>query len=181
MTPAIHHLLLHVCCAPCATHPIRQLSSQFDLAVFFYNPNIQPETEYIQRQNEIERLLSKWGVPFIRQSYDAMEWFSRVRGHENDAEGEIRCSICFQMRLDRTAQFAMENGFTHFTTTLTLSPHKNAKEIHEIGFSVAKMHAVTFLPFDFKKKNGFQIATRISREEGLYRQNYCGCLYSLRN
>lgn len=171
-------MLLHTCCAPCGTHPIRLLLEKFDVTVFFYNPNIYPESEYAVRLNEMTRLAYKWGVPFLHDAYIADEWFDLVRGHEKDAEGGERCFLCFRLRLDRTAKKAMILNFPFFTTTLTLSPHKNAQCIQKIGFETSKMYDVSFFFADFKKKNGFNIATRLCREEGIYRQNYCGCLFS---
>jgi len=173
-------LLLHACCAPCSTHPIRLLQDLFRVTVHFYNPNIHPETECIARRKEMERLAFKWNVPFLGDVHDPERWFNHISGRENDAEGSTRCALCFEMRLSRTAQKAKELGFPYFGTTLTISPHKDAGTINRIGEKIAKQVGISFVRADFKKKDGFLIAGRIGREEGLYRQNYCGCVFSRR-
>jgi epoxyqueuosine reductase len=173
-------LLLHACCAPCSTHPIRLLSERYDVAVFFFNPNIQPFSEYEARQHEMEQLARRWAVPFLKGPYDEGLWTAQIRGRESDPEGGLRCRICYRFRLERTARKALEEGYTGFGTTLSVSPHKNAAIINRIGKDVGSRICIPFFEADFKKKDGFKISGRISREEGLYRQNYCGCRFSRR-
>jgi predicted adenine nucleotide alpha hydrolase (AANH) superfamily ATPase len=173
-------LLLHVCCAPCGTHPIRMLSELFDVSAYFYNPNIHPESEYRLRLDEMEKLAMKWDVPFYHDIDDSENWVLAVRGHETAPEGQSRCLICYRMRLERTAKKAFELGCPVFATTLSISPHKKADVLNRIGLEVASSAGVSYHPADFKKKDGFKIAGRLCREEGLYRQNYCGCLFSRR-
>ncbi len=171
---------MHACCAPCSTHPIRLLQNSFEVTVHFYNPNINPEEEYNARRDGMERLASDWKVSFLGDVYDPIRWFNHVAGHEDDAEGGARCVLCFQLRLDRTAQKAKELDFPFFGTTLTISPHKDACTINRIGEETANRFGLSFLVADFKKKDGFTIAGRLCREEGLYRQKYCGCMFSRR-
>jgi predicted adenine nucleotide alpha hydrolase (AANH) superfamily ATPase len=178
MIPEKQKLLLHVCCAPCGTHPIRLLSGLFDVTAFFYNPNIQPESEYDLRLAEMEKLASRWHVPFFCGPYDTGLWKTAVRGRETEPEGGSRCLICYRIRLEHTAKKAVQTGCSSFATTLSISPHKKAEELNRIGFEVAQGSGCMFYPADFKKKEGFKIAGQICREEGLYRQNYCGCLFS---
>ena len=171
-------LLMHACCAPCSTHPVRLMSETHAVVCFFYNPNIQPETEYRRRKAELVRLLSSWNIPLILGSGDSGPWWSVIRGHEDDPEGGERCLRCYRLRLEATAAEAEARGFDAFATTLTVSPHKNARAINGIGLDVAKKTGVPFFTAEFRKRNGFTIAGRISREEGLYRQSYCGCSFS---
>ncbi len=173
-------LLLHCCCAPCATHPIMLLRDGFDITIFFYNPNIYPDNEYRLRKREIEHLAEKWGVPIIVGDYDSERWFDSVRGHEQDREGGTRCEICYRIRLEMTAEVAVKEGIEIFTTTLSISPHKKAEIINRIGEEVARRKGIVFMAADFKKKNGFKISCMLSSKEGLYRQKYCGCKYSMR-
>jgi predicted adenine nucleotide alpha hydrolase (AANH) superfamily ATPase len=178
MTQVKPKLLLHVCCAPCGTYPIRLLSASYQVSVFFYNPNIQPESEYRLRLEEMEKLAARWHAPFTFGPYDSDVWLNRVRGHESSPEGGSRCAICYRMRLERSAQKAAELGCSAFTTTLSISPHKRADVLNRIGCEVASVSSVLFYNADFKKKDGFKIAGQLCREEGLYRQNYCGCAFS---
>ena len=145
---------------------------------YFYNPNIYPESEYTLRLSEAGNLAKKRDIELLCGEYDANEWFTLTKGMEQEPEGGSRCDVCFRMRLEKTAQRTRDDGFDIFTTTLTVSPHKNARLINEIGFKVAKQHGVDFLERDFKKRDGFKKTVRLSKEYGLYRQNYCGCLYS---
>jgi epoxyqueuosine reductase len=181
MTRSKKTLLLHTCCAPCGTHPMRLLSAEYEVSVFFYNPNIQPESEYLHRFMEMEKLSAKWNVPFTAGPYDSDLWMTRVRGHETAPEGGSRCLVCYRMRLERTAQKAAEFGYASFATTLSISPHKKADVLNAIGREAASSAGVSYLSADFKKKDGFKIAGQLCREEGLYRQNYCGCLFSRRD
>lgn len=174
-------MLLHCCCAPCGTHPIRMLQNEFDVTAFFYNPNIHPEKEYEQRFLELNTLMKKWRIPMIADNYDIDRWFALVKGFEKEAEGGRRCAICYEIRLLKTAQIASENGFDCFATTLSVSPHKKAVVINSIGKKLEKQLGVTFLDVDFKKKDGFKISCQLSKEEVLYRQHYCGCIFSQRD
>lgn len=171
-------LLLHACCAPCVTHPVRLLSETCELTVYFYNPNIHPKTEYEARKDEILRLGGKWGFEVITGEYDAYAWFEAVRGHEDDPEGGERCAICYRYRLQKTAACALERGFDLFATTLSISPLKKAGRINEIGKKIQTETGITYFEADFKKKEGFKISCQLSKDERLYRQDYCGCIFS---
>lgn len=173
-------LLLHVCCAPCSTHVIDLLRLDFAVTAFFYNPNIYPPQEYQRRAQQVSRICQRLGVGVIFGEYDAHNWSRRMRGRQGDREGGPHCVVCFWIRLARTAAVAEDQGFDHFTTTLTVSPHKDARAINRVGQRVARGLRTKFYPADFKKGNGFQRSCQLSRKYGLYRQNYCGCLYSLR-
>jgi predicted adenine nucleotide alpha hydrolase (AANH) superfamily ATPase len=171
-------LLLHACCAPCGTHPIRLLQKDFDVTVFFYNPNIHPQNEWRLRFKEMRSLTSRWNIPFSYDDSGTEEWFQRMHGLEGEPEGGSRCESCYRMRLEATAQKAFQMGCPKFATTLTLSPHKKAEIINRIGLDSAARFGIVFYTADFKKKDGFKVAGQIVRDEGLYRQNYCGCIYS---
>jgi hypothetical protein len=177
-------LLLHVCCGPCSTTALERLFPEYDVTVFFFNPNIAPEREYILRRNEAKRYaLEVFGskVGFEEGAFRPDVFLEAVKGYENEPEGGHRCEICFRLRLEETARFAKENGFTHFCTTLTLSPHKNAVLINRIGEELAlKYDGLTYLPSDFKKRNGFGRSVEISKKHEMYRQDYCGCVFSMR-
>ena len=171
-------LLLHCCCAPCSTHPFRLIQPDFQVTVFFYNPNIHPQNEYTAREKEIRQLSEKWGFPLIVDSYESDDWFALIQGFEDEPEGGARCEICFRMRPEKTAQLAHDNQFDCFATTLSVSPHKNVTVINQIGRDLQEVYPVRFYEADFKKKDGFQKSCLISREEKLYRQDYCGCVFS---
>lgn len=171
-------LLLHVCCAPCATYPIKLLQEKYDVELFFYNPNIHPEEEYQARLKEAVEYARKLGIKLHEPGYDADTWFRAMRGLENEPEGGCRCEVCYRMRLGKTAQFAATNNLAGFTTTLSVSPHKNAQMINKIGRMIGDMYSLDFYAADFKKNSGFKKSTQMSKEAGLYRQNYCGCIYS---
>lgn len=177
-------LLLHACCAPCSSYCLEYLSQYFSVTVFFYNPNIFPEEEYSVRAGEIRRLISeskyKHPVTLIEGKNEPSDFYSAVRGLEKEKEGGERCFVCYRLRLEETARTAKELGFDYFTTTLTISPLKNAEKINEIGEDLAKQYGISHLPSDFKKKNGYKRSIELSKEHKLYRQNYCGCAYSLR-
>lgn len=145
---------------------------------YFYNPNIHPEEEYELRLMEMKKLAEKLGVELFWGEYDADRWFTLTEGLEKESEGGPRCQICFRMRLERAARFARENEFDNFTTTLTISPHKNAVVINRIGGEIEVQSGVNFLRTDFKKRNGFKKTVELSKKYWLYRQDYCGCLYS---
>jgi predicted adenine nucleotide alpha hydrolase (AANH) superfamily ATPase len=171
-------LLLHVCCGPCSTHVIEVLKQNYDLTLFFYNPNVEPLNEYSLRLETAEEFAKKLNLPIIIGDYDSIEWHNAIKGHEQDEEEGERCGICFRYRLEKTAQLAKQKGFDIFTTTLTVSPFKNAEVINKIGRELAEKYSVEFLESDFKKENGYMHSVQLSKEHGLYRQHYCGCLYS---
>jgi len=172
-------LLLHVCCAPCAAGVIDVLGEEFELTVFFYNPNICPPGEHFRRADQVRRLCRQLGVQIIAGEYDAHCWSRRMRGRGADREGGLHCAVCFQIRLAQTAAVAQERGFDYFATTLTISPHKNARIINRVGQRVARELRTKFYPADFKKGDGFKKSCQLSRKYGFYRQDYCGCIYSL--
>ena len=175
-------LFLHSCCAPCSSYVIEYLSNYFVITVFYYNPNIAPDAEYIFRSSEQKRLISemktKYPVTYTDEDYDSSQFYNAVKGLEKEPEGGKRCEKCFELRLDRTAQRAAEGGFDYFATTLTISPMKNAQLINEIGNAAAEKYSVKWLPSDFKKKGGYKRSIELSRIYNLYRQNYCGCVFS---
>ena len=172
-------ILLHVCCAPCATYVVEALRPSFGVTGYFYNPNVHPESEYILRKEEAERFTSRAAFPFHTGEYDVERWFDLVKGHEDDPEGGERCAICYRMRLEEAARFAGVHGFECFATTLSVSPHKSAAIINRIGRELGARYGIEFYEADFKKRDGFKISCRISRELGLYRQSYCGCVFSV--
>lgn len=178
-------LLLHACCAPCSSYCLEYLSNYFRITVYFYNPNIYPENEYSIRTEEARRLISemnfKHPVEFIEGKFDPREFYDCVKGLEQEKEGGERCFRCYRLRLENTARLAKEMDFDYFTTTLSISPLKRADKINEIGEELSEIYPVKHLPSDFKKKNGYKRSTELSKEFGLYRQDYCGCVFSMRN
>lgn len=173
-------ILLHSCCAPCSSTCIERLAKGFDVTVLYYNPNIDTLTEYEKRRDEQIRLCEKLKIKFITLGHLANEFYEKVKGYESVKEGGERCFICFDIRLSKTASIAKQNGFSFFATTLTLSPLKNAEKINEIGERISKEFDVKYLPTDFKKNGGYLRSIELSKENKLYRQNYCGCVYSKR-
>lgn len=173
-------LLLHACCAPCASHCLTETAGRTHVTVFFYNPNLSDEAEYGKRKAEIMRLIGETGWADALDCAYAPEDFAAIaKGYESAAEGGARCERCFRLRLERTAQAAKEGGYDMFGTTLTLSPLKNAALINRIGMETAEKYGVEYLPSDFKKRGGYLHSVRLSEEYCLYRQNYCGCVYSM--
>ncbi len=172
-------LLLHICCAPDATYGIEFFSKDFDVTVFFYNPNIHPETEYRFRFIELKRVARRFGVPVIEGKYDPERWFNAVRGLEDEPEGGKRCTICFRLRLEETAKVAREQGFDAISTVLTISPKKDSELINRIGENVAKQYGLEWIHSNLKKGGGFKRSLELSSEFELYRQEYCGCIFSL--
>lgn len=174
-------LLLQCCCGPCSTYVLEYLSRHFVLTVLFYNPNIQPEEEYEKRLFWLKRVVSGYGgqVAVLDCSYEGEAFVEAARGMEQEPEGGARCTRCFRLRLRETARLAAERGFDYFCTTLTVSPHKDAERINEIGLALEREFGVSWLPSDFKKREGYKRATELSRQQGLYRQDYCGCAFSL--
>ena len=171
-------LLLHACCAPCASACIERIKDYFDLTAYFYNPNIDGKDEYIKREKELERLCAALNVKVLTEPYSPEEFYLAAKGVEDAPEGGSRCERCFNLRLKRTAERAKEKEFDYFATTLTLSPLKNAALLNEIGARIAEEVGVKWLPSDFKKKGGYLRSVELSAEYGLYRQNYCGCKFS---
>ena len=175
-------LLLHSCCAPCSSSVLERLNSFFQITILYYNPNIDPEEEYDKRKEEEKRFLSlfpsKYPISFLDCDYDRNSFYEAVKGFEHCKEGEERCYRCYQLRLEKTAKEAQKNHFDYFGTTLSISPYKNSNWINEIGFSLAKKYQISYLPADFKKKNGYQRSIELSQKYQLYRQDYCGCIYS---
>lgn len=175
-------LLLHSCCAPCSSYCISYLSNYFIITVFYYNPNITERDEYMRRAEEQKRFISeyktKYPVSFIDGGCDDKMFFEAVRGMEKCPEGGDRCEVCFRMRLKEAASRAKELNMDYFTTTLTISPMKNTKLLNQIGEEEAAKAGSVFLNSDFKKKNGFKCSTELSKEYNLYRQDYCGCVFS---
>lgn len=177
-------LLLHSCCAPCSSYVLETLSRDFSITVFYYNPNIYPEEEYWKRVEEqkefIRRLPAVHPISFMEGVYDKENFYQTVKGMEQIPEGGERCFACFRLRLGEAVKKAKEGNFDYVTTTLTISPMKNAGKLNEIGEKLCKKEGVCWLPSDFKKKNGYKRSTELSREYGMYRQDYCGCVFSLR-
>lgn len=171
-------LLLHACCAPCASACIERLKDYFALTVYFYNPNIDGAEEYHKRARELKRFCDDFGVDYIIEDYNSKEFYSAVKGLEEEKECGKRCSVCYALRLKKATEFAKQNGYEYITTTLTISPLKDAQRLNEIGGALSQKIGVKFLPSDFKKKGGYLRSIELSREYGLYRQNYCGCEFS---
>lgn len=175
-------LLLHACCAPCSSYVLEYLSRYFKISILYYNPNIFPETEYEKRKSELSRLISqmplKNPVTLLPCEYDNSVFAEITRGLEDVPEGGERCMRCFRLRLEKAAETARKLGFDYFTTTLSISPLKNAEALNSIGEEAGKKAGVRHLPADFKKKDGYKRSLILSQEYSLYRQNYCGCVYS---
>ena len=176
-------LLLHSCCAPCSSYCLEYLSDYFNITVFYYNPNIEDE-EFERRYGEQVRLVSeletKHPVRVVKGEHDTGVYYGAVAGHEDDPEGGERCRLCFELRLEEAARYAAENGFDFFTTTLSISPLKDAELLNSIGGKMSEKYGVRYLYSDFKKRNGYLRSIELSREHSLYRQDYCGCVFSVR-
>ena len=173
-------LLLHSCCGPCSSSVIERLKEYFDITVLYYNPNIEPVEEYIKRKNEQLRLLKELDVKFLDIDYLNEEYHNTIKGYENEPENGARCPLCYELRMEKTAKLAKDNNFDYFCTTLTVSPHKPSKIINEIGLDLEKEYQIPYLLSDFKKEDGYKRSIELSKEYNLYRQDYCGCLYSKR-
>ena len=177
-------LLLHSCYAPCSSHVLSLLTDYFSITVFYYNPNIEPYEEYQKRKEEEIRLIKElphtYPIEIIDCDYDNDLYHEKVKGLEQEKERGKRCTVCFQLRLEKTAQIAKENHFDFFATTLTVSPYKNAELINLIGKKLERKYNINYLPSDFKKKDGYKHSILLSNKYNLYRQNYCGCIYSKR-
>lgn len=174
-------LLLHACCAPCSSAVLEVLWEHFDITIFFYNPNISPESEFNYRLDELHRLLREMkleDIKIIAPQYDENEFLGIARGKETLPEGGARCMDCYRLRLEKTAEHAKKGGFDYFTTTLSVSPYKNAQALNGIGSALSEEYGVRYLLSDFKKGDGYKRSCALSREYNLYRQNYCGCVFS---
>ena len=176
-------LLLHACCGPCSSATLERLADHFDVTILYYNPNIAPPEEYHRREAELERFVrdagyAARGITVVELPYDPQEFYTAVKGLENEPERGSRCTVCYRLRMRRAAQYAAEHGFDWFTTTLSISPHKDAKRINAIGQELEQEFGVRHLPSDFKKQNGYLRSLQLSEEYGLYRQDYCGCEFS---
>lgn len=180
----IPSLFLHSCCAPCSSYVLEYLSNFFSITVFYYNPNISPKEEYEHRVEEIRRLIGEMEfvhpVKFVEGRHEPKEFFDMAKGLEDVPEGGERCFRCYRLRMEEAAKLAKEGGYDYFATTLTISPLKNAGKLNEIGEELEGIYKVSHLPSDFKKKNGYKRSIELSHEHGLYRQNYCGCVFSKR-
>ena len=178
-------LLLHCCCAPCSSYVLEYLSRYFRITALYYNPNITPLNEYELRANELRRLIESMPlenpVSLLVPDYAPDSFREIAKGHENDREGGERCTACYRLRLEEAAKIAAEGGFDYFTTTLSISPLKNAAKLNTIGGELATKYGVAYLYSDFKKKDGYKRSCLLSEQYGLYRQNYCGCIYSKRD
>ena len=176
-------ILLHTCCSPCACHPIKKLADQgYQVTLFYYNPNIHPTDEYQLRLNELKKYLNKLkNIKIIEGKYEPKKWFELIKGLEDEPEKGKRCDICYQMRLAETAKIARGKRFDYFGSTLSISPHKKAVKISELGNIIAKEYGVKFFDKDWKKMEGFKQACLIAKQENFYRQDYCGCVYSKTN
>lgn len=175
-------LLLHSCCAPCSSYVLEYLSNYFEITVLYYNPNISPESEYTKRIWEQQKLIDemnvKYPISFMAGPYDKEKFYEMAKGLEEVKEGGVRCFGCYELRLRETARIAAQAGFDYFTTTLSISPLKNAEKLNEIGVKLAEEYGVSYLLSDFKKKNGYKRSIELSKQYGLYRQDYCGCEFS---
>ena len=178
-------LFLHSCCAPCSSYTLEYLSNYFDITVYYFNPNISPKAEFDKRYAEQKRLIealpSKYTIKLVCGEYDHNDFLKIAKGYENVPEGGERCFRCYRMRLESTAKLAKEQGFDYFCTTLSISPLKNSQKINEISYEVAEKYGIKWLPSDFKKKEGYKRSIELSREYQLYRQNFCGCVFSKEN
>ena len=180
-------ILLHSCCAPCSTAVIERLKDEFEIVILYYNPNIFPEEEYLKRKaeeikyikhlNDTDKNLS---ISMLDSDYESDKFYAATKGFENEREGGARCALCFKLRLEETAKKAKELGFDIFGTTLTVSPHKNAELINSIGLAIERELDIKFLVSNFKKQDGYKRSIELSKENNIYRQNYCGCEFALR-
>ena len=173
-------LLLHTCCAPCSTHTIDVLKDYFDITIFYSNSNIYPEEEFRKRLDEQIEYAARFNISVIEDSYNSKEFYETIKGHELDGEKSKRCYLCYEMRLRHTIERAKALGFDYFTTSLSISPYKVTRWINEIGYELESIYGIKYLYSDFKKENGYKESIRISQENNMYRQDYCGCVFSKR-
>jgi hypothetical protein len=180
----MHKLLLHVCCAPCSSHVLETLENMYDITAYFYNPNITESDEYVKRVSELKRFVGEAefakNVKVLEGEYEPELFLEMSKGLENEPERGSRCYKCYELRMRKAAEYARDNGYDIFTTTLSISPHKNAAWLNEIGQRLSVEIGIEYLYSDFKKKNGYARSIELSREYNLYRQNYCGCIFSRR-
>lgn len=178
-------LLLHVCCAPCSSYVLEYLNKYFNITVFYYNPNISTKDEYDKRYNEEQRFVKEYPfeseIKVINGKYDNEKYEKLIDGFQDEKEGGARCFKCYRLRLEESAKYAKENNYDYFTTTLTISPYKNSKVLNEIGNELSQLYGIKYLYSDFKKRNGYKRSIELSHKYNLYRQDYCGCKYSIRN
>ena len=177
-------LLLQVCCAPCSSYCLEYLHEHFNITVLFYNPNIYPESEYAVRESELLRLIDELGfndINVMKTTFNPDEFYTAIKGLEDCKEGGDRCKICYRLRLEKTAKLAKSGGFDYFCTTLSISPLKSAEALCTIGLELEKEYGVKYLLSDFKKKEGYKRSIELSRQYNLYRQDYCGCVFSKNN
>lgn len=174
-------LLIQACCAPCSSYCLEYLHSYFNITVLFYNPNIYPENEFSLRENELLRLIKELqydDIKCITPEFNPDEFYSATKGYEQAAEGGERCHICYKLRLQKTAEIAKDYGYDYFCTTLTISPLKDSQVLNQIGLELSEKYGVKYLLSDFKKKGGYKRSIELSQKYNLYRQNYCGCVFS---
>ena len=177
-------LLIHACCGPCSSYVIEYLNKYFDITIYYYNPNIYPTFEFLRRYDELEKFINEFNqkndkeIKLLGIDYDTKEFYEAIRGLEHEGERSRRCYNCYKLRMTGAAKYAKENSFDYFTTTLSISPYKNAEWINEIGIELEKELNIKYLYSDFKKKNGYKRSLELSKEYNLYRQEYCGCVYS---
>jgi len=173
-------LLLHTCCAPCSVYVISQLANDYDLTVYFYNPNIFPEEEYLQRLAEVKDHCQTKNIKHVEADYLTKKWFNYIAGYENEPERGQRCDLCFLHRLGQVAEYAKDNKFDWFTTTLTMGRQKNSFKVMEAGRKAEDKYRIKFLAIDFKKNFGIQISDWLAKQMDFYKQNYCGCVFSMK-
>ncbi|MBE6157013.1 MAG: epoxyqueuosine reductase QueH [Firmicutes bacterium] len=174
-------LLLHSCCGPCSSYVITYLKNYFDITILYYNPNVEPKAEYEKRKKEQIKLINELNIPnltLLDINYENELYRDYIKGHEGDLEGGNRCHLCYELRLKKTVLVAKENNYEYFGTTLTVSPYKNAQILNHIGEKLSQKYKVKWLYSDFKKKDGYKKSIELSKEYNLYRQDYCGCLFS---
>ena len=174
-------LLLHACCGPCSSYVVEYLSNFFDITIYYYNPNTYPLKEYERRLDELKSFINKFNnkIKVKEDLYNSDEFYQAIRGLEKLGEKSKRCYNCYKLRLEKTCKYAKENNFDYFTTTLSISPYKNAEWLNEIGKNLESLYDIKYLYSDFKKKNGYKRSLELSKEYKLYRQEYCGCVYSM--
>ncbi len=180
-------ILLHSCCAPCSTAVIEKLAQDYDITIFYYNPNIYPEEEYFKRKNEeikyieiLHKTQPEIKIDMLDCDYDNITFYNAVKGLENEREGGARCAVCFKVRLEKTALVAKNNNYDIFGTTLSVSPHKNAELLNQIGKSLEEKYGIKYLEANFKKQDGYKRSVELSKENNIYRQSYCGCEFALK-
>lgn len=173
-------LLLHACCGPCSSYVVEYLSKYFDITIYYYNPNTYPEEEFTRRLDELKKFINNFNrdVKVIKEDYNPIEFYNSIKGLEHLGEKSRRCYNCYKLRMNKAAHFAKENNYDYFTTTLSISPYKNANWINEIGKKIENSLGIKYLYSDFKKKDGYKRSLELSKKYNLYRQEYCGCVYS---